>query len=498
MKKIARLVIVIVLMLVDLNALKAKAYTISMTTKEFLNFEILETFITSDGITIKGWAFINENQHYRNSNDHAIQLEFISLNGSTIVDAVLTNISMTSSYEQVGLKYCSEGVYFSSTCNYYYEYVGFTVTVPLSTFTKGLKYTTNLIFYAYNSKTYLKTPLYYPIQDVIQTKVGDYQYSVISKLNDTQFRIIETPIYARKSPGKTGVIWATGTICSTNYSNKLYFKFGSIYTKILSRVNNGNQTYYEVKAKLDVCQDMRRRIVEGTVLTPVWIPGMFVEYSGSPLEISSILVNTNPVITAQDIAINAGDAIELLDYAKCYDTEDGDISYKIVIESTNFINKAGIYDVTYYVVDKYGYFDRKTVMITVKELNNDPPAIYASDKTIFQYSRFDYFKDIRADDVQDGDLTNRLVIINQIDTSIIGNQPLCYSVTDNMDITSTRCIIITVYNYQLEQNRFRFVSKNNLFYNELVPVSWIEKISSLITILESLNSIKRVVIDPID
>ena len=104
MKKIARLIIVIILMLVDLNALKVKAYTISMTTKEFLNFEILDTVITNDGITIKGWAFINENQHYRNTSDHAIQLEFISVNGSTIVDAELTNTSMTSSNEQVGLK----------------------------------------------------------------------------------------------------------------------------------------------------------------------------------------------------------------------------------------------------------------------------------------------------------------------------------------------------------------------------------------------------------
>jgi hypothetical protein len=496
MKKIARWFITFFLMFVELNALNAKAYTISMTTKEFLNFEILDTVISNDGITIKGWAFINENQHYRNTSDHAIQLEFISLNGSTIVDAVLTNISMTSSYEQLGLKYCIDGVYFSTTCNYFYEYVGFTVTVPLSLFTKGLKYTTNLIFYAYNSKTYLKTPLYHPIQDVIQTKVGDYLYTVVSKLNDTQFRIIETPIYARKSPGKTGTIWATGTICSTNYSNKVYFKFGSVYTKILSRVNTGNQTYYEVKAKLDVCQDMRRRIIEGTVLTPVWISGMFVEYSGSPLEINSVLVNTKPVISAQDLIIEVGESTNLLDYAKCYDLEDGDISHKIVIESTDYINKSGIYFVTYYVEDKYGYFDRKTVTITVKALNNDPPVIYASNKTVFQYSSFDYLKDISAYDVQDGDLTDRLVNTNQIDTSIIGDQPLCYSVTDKMGTTTKKCITITVYNYQITQSRFRFVSKNNLFYNELIPISWIDKLSALISIVEGLNSIGTYIISP--
>jgi len=498
MRKFVYFAIVFFMILVDLTALETKAYSISMTTKEFLNFEILETTMTSDSITIKGWAFINENQHYKTTSDHSIQIEFISIKGSTILDTTLTNISMTSSYEQFGLSYCRDGVYFQSTCNYYYEYVGFTVTIPLSLFEKGLKYTTNIIFNANNSQTYLKTPLYYPISDVITSKVGDYLYSIISKMNDTQFRIIETPIFARKTPGKTGTIWATGTICSMNYSNKLYFKFGSTYKTILSRINVENQTYYEVKAQLDVCQDMRRRIVEGTVLTPVWISGMFVEYSGSPLEINSLLVNTNPVITVQDIVINAGERINLLDYAKCYDVEDGDISSNILIESTDFVNKAGIYSVTYYVEDKYGYFDRKTVSITVKELNNDPPVINADDKRVIQYSSFDYFKDVSAYDIQDGDLTNRLIVMNKIDTSIMIDQTLCYSVTDNVGVTTEKCIKISIYNYQNELSRFRFVSKNHLFYNELIPDLWNSKISILIDILQGLNTLKSFVISTIN
>lgn len=487
MRKLSILFLICSLMLIDLKTIKVNAATFTMTTKESLNFEILDTVMTTDSITIKGWAFINENQHYKSISDHSIQLEFISLNGSIIVNTTLTNLSMTSSYLQIGLSYCATGVYFSSTCNYYYEYVGFTATIPLSLFVKGQKYTTNIIFSALSSRTYLKTPLYYPISNVIQTKVGDYQYSVISNLNDTQFRIIETPIYVRKSPSKTGTIWATGTACSTNYSNKLYFKYGSIYKKIISRVINNNQTYYELKGQLDVCVDLRRRIVEGTTLSPVWISGMFVEYSGSPLEINSVLINNKPIISVQNIVTSVGILVKLLDYAKCIDIEDGDISSKIRIESTNYVDRAGIYNATYYVEDKYGYFDRKTITITVKEPYNDPPVIKASDKTVDQYSNFNYFEEVSAYDVQDGDLTQRLIVMNVINTSLISDQDLCYNVTDNRGVKTTKCIVIHIFSYAANSNRFRFVSKNHLFFKQEEPELWLGKKTLLQTLLESIN-----------
>lgn len=472
---------------------QAASLIIVQTTKEFLNFEILNTTMSSDSITINGWAFINENQHFRTSSDHTIQLEFIGSTSTFTVETTLTAISMTSSYLQLGLPYCGEGVYFQSTCNYYYENVGFTVTIPLSRFIQGESYTTNIIVLAHSSKTYLKTPLYYPISDPISLRVGDFDYSMTSKLSDTDIKVIETPVYARKGPGKTAMIWATGANCSMTFTNKLYFKFGSIYSNVISKTIQDNQTYYEVSAKLDVCVDMRRRIVEGSTLVPVWIPGMFVEYGGSPLVISSVLINTKPIIEASDVTITLPKSVNLPDYAKCYDAEEGDLTSKIVIETSNYLPKAGIYSVTFYVEDKYGYFDRKTINITVNSALNEPPIIYAANKTILKSTVFDPLVDVTAIDSEDGDLTNELVVMNSVDTGKLGDQNLCYSVTDSASAQSIKCIIITVFDNLSQTNRYRFISKNNLFYQEEVPTLWINLMGSLSNLLDSNTVIKSII-----
>jgi hypothetical protein len=111
------------LLLILINPLPIKAITVISVTKEFLNFEILDASIDSEKLTISGWAFINDSQHYKNTTDHSIKIEFLSLNHSFMVDATLTNLSMTSSYAALGYSFCADGVYGSGSCNYYYEYV---------------------------------------------------------------------------------------------------------------------------------------------------------------------------------------------------------------------------------------------------------------------------------------------------------------------------------------------------------------------------------------
>ncbi len=467
-----KILFVLLILICILNPLPLKALTISMTTKEFLSFEILDAQLTESTVTLSGWAFINDTQHFRNATDHSIQLEFISIQDTFIINTDLTNISMTSSNQDMSLSFCKENIYNTSSCNYYFENVGFQVTIPLDQFKKGIKYSTNIIVLANNSKKYLKTPLYYPIENPISIMKGDYQYSITSKLYDTNFRVIETPIYARKGPTKTGTIWKYGTNCSSTHANNLYFKFGSVFTNILERYMALNQTYYRVNATLDICMDLRRRIVEGTVLSPVWISGMFVEYSGSPLELNSVLINTPPTLIVQDIEILEGKQINLLDYAKSYDNEDGDLTNQIVILASNYLNRPGVYQATYYIEDKYGYFAKKTINITVLGVYNDPPMISAVDKTILQYSKFEYFDEVFATDKEDGDLSYKLKAINSIDTYILGNQNLCYSVSDSKGASTLKCITITVFNYSEYVKHFRFISKNNTFYKESIPNEW--------------------------
>lgn len=486
---------VLIILLSQFAELRVTSFTIVPTTKASLNFEILDAQMTPDTLTITGWAFINENQHYKTTTDHTIQLEFISLSESFIVTANLVNLSMTSAYEQLGLPYCAADVYYASTCNYNYDYVGFSVSIPLSRFKLGEKYSTNIIFLAHSSQTYLKTPLYYPISNPVQIKRGDYLFSVMSKLNDTQIKIIETPIYARKSPGKAATIWTSGTNCSMTYGNRLYFKIGSTFTSVISRFVTENQTFYELNAKLDLCVDMRRRIVEGSTIIPVWISGMFVEYSGSPLEVNSSLINSNPVLIVENPTISDTETVNLLDYAKCSDSEEGDLSHKVIIEITDFIYKPGVYFATYYVEDKYGYYDRKTAIITVVGNNNEPPVISATDKYVNQYDQIDYFDGVTAHDSQDGDLTSSLRVMNEIDTSQAVDQVVCYSVTDLDSATTNKCIVVHVFSNIINSSRFRFISKNYLFHQDVVPEQWVGKEFQLQTMLENVTILESMIIN---
>jgi len=401
---------------------------------------------------------------------------------------------MTSSYAASGFSYCVDGVYGASSCNYYYEYVGFEVNIPISSFVKGNKYTTNIMFNAYLSQKYYKTPLYYPISNTLEYKIGDYRFTLLSKLNDTNIKIIESPVYARKSPSKTGAIWTYGANCSTAYTNKLYFKMYSVYTKILNRAISNNQTFYQVSAKTDACVESRRRIVEGTAINPVWISGMFVEYSGVPLEINSVLINSSPVITASDFEIFAGLPIDLLDYAKCFDIEDGDLSQKIIVESSNFQQRTGVYQVTYYVEDKYGYFDRKMINVTVIDAYNDPPVINAEDRLVLQYSNFDYLVGVSAYDTQDGEITDLVTVINGVDTSKLQDQSLCYKVADSKGAETIKCINVRIFSEISMTNKFRYVSKIFLFYNENIPNMWLSKLNDIQSILNNTTAVQTTTI----
>jgi large repetitive protein len=213
---------------------------------------------------------------------------------------------------------------------------------------------------------------------------------------------------------------------------------------------------------------------------------------------NSTLINENPVITASDFEITAGNQINLLDYAKCYDFEDGDLTEKIVIESSEFQQKAGIYLVTYYVEDKYKYFDRKTINIIVKEAYNDPPVILAEDRSVLQHSIFDYFTGVSAYDNQDGNLTSHVITLNDIDTSNLLDQNLCYKVVDSIGAASIKCISIHIFSEFSITSKYRYVSKTKLFYDENVPIMWLSKINDIQAILDNTVVVKSSSITVID
>jgi hypothetical protein len=448
------------------------ATNFTSTTKEDLNFEINSLTIDEQVMTITGWAFIRNAQNYRSPADHQVWIELLSPQDQLIIQTQLLPLDLTYIPAKVGYTTCADSVFFSKTCNYIYDYVGFVATINLHQLQVGATYTANILVRACNAKGHRKTPLYYPILSPIMTMVGDYAFSAISSLNDTSIRIVDDPVYARKEPSKSSAIWASGTSCSTSYSNRLYFKYGSLYTTILNRYPIDNQTYYALGGKLDLCIDGRRRILEGTSFIPVWISSLFVEYSGSPLTINSVLINTGPTIQAHDQVIYHGEFIDLPRLATAMDPEEGDISQKITITNSTYHDAPGTYDVTYAVSDKHGFTATKTIKITVVEPDNHPPRIIAFNQSILQYTTFDPFADVSAHDNEEGSLTERIIVSGEVNSSVLGEHWLCYLVTDNKGLSDEKCITVTVYNYTSLFTRLRSISMDKPFHNEPIPVSW--------------------------
>ena len=73
------------------------------------------------------------------------------------------------------------------------------------------------------------------------------------------------------------------------------------------------------------------------------------------------------------------------------------------------------------------------------------PVITAEDKTLNVGDKFDPMADVSAEDEEDGDLTEEIVIVkNDVDTSAAGSYEVTYKVTDSDGASAIKTIIVTV------------------------------------------------------
>lgn len=76
---------------------------------------------------------------------------------------------------------------------------------------------------------------------------------------------------------------------------------------------------------------------------------------------------------------------------------------------------------------------------------NTPPVIIAENKTIVQGSEFDYRKDVSATDIEDGDLTKEIEVVEEtVKIDEPGTYEVTYKVTDKNNQTTTKTITVTV------------------------------------------------------
>ena len=160
-------------------------------------------------------------------------------------------------------------------------------------------------------------------------------------------------------------------------------------------------------------------------------------------------INEAPVIYATDKTIEVGDEFDPLADVTATDTEDGNLTSKIIVEKNDVkTDVAGQYEVTYKVTDSHGATRTKTIIVTVNpkmEVLNEAPVIHATDKTITVGDTFDPMADVTATDAEDGNLTTKIVVEkNDVKTDVAGKYEVTYKVTDSKGASRTKTIIVTV------------------------------------------------------
>lgn len=160
--------------------------------------------------------------------------------------------------------------------------------------------------------------------------------------------------------------------------------------------------------------------------------------------------NDKPVIKgAVDQTINVGDAFDAKAGVTAFDTEDGDLTNKLVITSKVNTNTPGMYAVDYRVTDSIGNTTTKTIIVSVLIkapgiFDNTAPKLTAENKTVNQGSYFDPMAGVTAYDKEDGDLTSKITHSGFVSTAQPGQYFLTYTVEDSVGLSSSKYIVITV------------------------------------------------------
>lgn len=183
---------------------------------------------------------------------------------------------------------------------------------------------------------------------------------------------------------------------------------------------------------------------------PVDISGTTNEFGWTLADIDNVYIelygtinaDNFPVINATDRTIIQGSEINLLEGVTATDVEDGTITNKVKVRTSN-VNKdlVGTYQITYEVTDTTNLTTTKTINVVV--IKNESPVITAEDIELKVNSKL--VENVKATDKEDGDLTSKITKTkNTVDISKAGTYEITYSVTDSYNQTTTKTIKVVV------------------------------------------------------
>lgn len=157
-----------------------------------------------------------------------------------------------------------------------------------------------------------------------------------------------------------------------------------------------------------------------------------------------LVLNARPVISGQDISVEAGSPFDVMQGITATDQEDGDVTSRIQASVDQIdTNKVGTTEITYTVTDDNGSTATFKRSVTVYSENATFEGL--EDQTVFVGSKVDLLKGVKATNKYDDDFVNKIkTSIDEVDTTISRDQQVTYSVTDRFGHTTEKTIVIHI------------------------------------------------------
>ncbi|PEP90562.1 cell wall anchor protein [Bacillus toyonensis] len=146
--------------------------------------------------------------------------------------------------------------------------------------------------------------------------------------------------------------------------------------------------------------------------------------------------------------INVGDKFNPLSGVKAIDNEDGDITDKVTVDGSVDASKPGTYELTYTVKDSKEHTVTAKQTVTVKQKveskDEDPVLTVPTEVTLHVGDKYNPLSGVKAIDKEDGDITDKVIHLGEVDTSRAGNFEVKFLVRDasGNEVTATQKVTV--------------------------------------------------------
>lgn len=144
------------------------------------------------------------------------------------------------------------------------------------------------------------------------------------------------------------------------------------------------------------------------------------------------------------LEINAGDNFNPMEGVNATDQSGNDITKNVTVDGKVDTSKEGTYTLHYIYKDGKGKELCNVARTVVVRPEGAPLFLGVGNTTIKLNDKFDPKEGVKATDKKDGDLTEKIKIEGNVDTSKEGNYTVTYTVTDSENNTSKAERIVTV------------------------------------------------------